>query len=202
MGGHAVRQSGEQVQLLGPAGDPIVSAKANDPKLLDRIAAQAWVNRSVPQGTDKLGLRAETDPGSRGNTFVQCESFLFEVRLQKAAYLMLLDLDPQGELTLLYPTRASERQIVPGGKARAIPGSDPKDHILVTAPFGTDAVTVVAFEQPQEFLNAMNGAEPFSITSARADSLARGLAHIGGAFSVQQVNVNTYAGDGKKPCGS
>ena len=197
-----VRQSGEQVQLLGPAGDPIVSAKANDPKLLDRIAAQAWVNRAVPQGTDKLGLRAETDPGSRGNTFVQCESFVFEVRLQKAAYLMLLDLDPQGELTLLYPTRASERQIVPGGKARAIPGSDPKDHILVTAPFGTDAVTVVAFEQPQEFLNAMNGAEPFSITSARADSLARGLAHIGGAFSVQQVNVNTYAGDGKKPCGS
>jgi hypothetical protein len=63
-------------------------------------------------------------------------------------------------------------------------------------------VTVVAFEQPQEFLNAMNGAEPFSITSARADSLARGLAHINGAFSVQQVNVNTYAGDGKKSCGS
>ena len=197
-----VRQSGEQVQLLGPAGDPIVSAKASDPKLLDRIEAQAWVNRSVPQGTDALGLRAETDPGSRGNTFVQCESFVFEVRLQKAAYLMLLDLDPQGELTLLYPTRASERQIVPSGKARAIPGADPKDHIVVTAPFGTDAVTVVAFEQPQEFLNTMNGAEPFSITSGRADSLARGLAHIKGAFGVQQVNVNTYAGDGKKSCGS
>jgi hypothetical protein len=197
-----VRQSGEQVQLLGPAGDPIVSTKAGDPKLLGRIEAQAWVNRSVPRGTDELGLRAETDPGSRGNTFVQCESFVFEVRLQKAAYLMLLDLDPQGELTLLYPTRASERQIVPSGAARAIPGADPKDHIVVTAPFGTDAVSVIAFEQPQEFLNTMNGAEPFSITSGRADSLARALAHIQGVFSVQKVNVNTYAGDGKKSCGS
>jgi Caspase domain/Domain of unknown function (DUF4384) len=197
-----VRQTGQQVQLLGPAGDPISSTVASDPKLLDRIAGQAWISRVVPAGSDKLGLRAETDPGSRGNTFVECESFVFEVRLQKPAYLMVLDLDSQGQLTLLFPTRASERQIVPSGKARAIPGSDPKDHIVVTPPFGMDEVSVIAFEQAQDFLAAVNGAEPFSISSPRADSLARGLAHINGAFSVQRVNVNTYPGNPKKSCGS
>lgn len=195
-----VRQSGQDVQLLGPAGDPIASTAASDPKLLERIAGQAWVNRVVPAGSDKLGLRAETDPGSRGNTFVECESFVFEVRLQKPAYLMVLDLDSQGQLTLLFPTRASERQIVASGKPRAIPGSDPKDHIVVTPPFGMDEVSVIAFEQAQDFLATMNSAEPFSIGSARADSLARGLAHITGAFSVQRVNVNTYPG--KKTCGT
>jgi Caspase domain/Domain of unknown function (DUF4384) len=196
-----VRESGKQVQLLAPAGDPIVSTASSDRRLIERIAAQSWVNRALPAGSEKLGLRAETDPGSRGNTFVQCESFVFEVRLLKPAYLMLFDLDPQGGLTLLYPTRASERQILPAGAARAIPGADPKDHILVTAPFGSDQVTVLAFEQPQAFLAELNGAERFFVNSGRADSLARGLAHINGAVSVQQVNVNTYAGNGKVSCG-
>jgi hypothetical protein len=195
-----VRQSGNQVQLLGPAGDPIVSSTSTDPKLLTRIAAQAWVNRRVPAGSDMLGLRAETSPGSRGGTFVECESFVFDVRLRKPAYLMLLDLDPHGDLTLLYPTRSSERHIQPSGAARAIPGADPKDHIVVSAPFGTDQVTILAFEQPQEFLAAMNGAEPFATTSVRADALARGLAHISGAVSAQQINVNTYPGNGKQSC--
>ncbi len=196
-----VRESGQQVQLLGPAGDPIVSTVSSDPKLVQRIAAQAWVNRTLPAGSDALGLRAETDPGSRGNTFVQCESFVFEVRLQKAAYLMLLDLDPQGGLTVLYPTRSSERQIVAAGAAKAIPGSDPNQHILVTAPFGMDQVTVLAFERPQEFLAEINGAQRFTVGSGRAEVLARGLAHISGAVSVQQINVNTYAGNGKDSCG-
>jgi hypothetical protein len=197
-----VRQSDKQVQLLAPAGDPILSTVSSDPKLIQRIAAQVWVNRALPTGTDQLGLRAETDPGSRGNTFVQCESFVFEVRLQKPAYLMLLDLDPLGGLTLLYPTRPSERQIVAPGAARAIPGADPKDHILVTAPFGTDQVWVFAFEQQPAFLADLNGAERFFVGSGRADALARSLAHINGAVSVQQVNVNTYAGNGKDSCGS
>jgi hypothetical protein len=196
-----VRESDKQVQLLAPAGDPIVSTVSNDPKLLQRIAAQVWVNRALPTGSDKLGLRAETDPGSRGNTFVQCESFVFEVRLQKPAYLMLLDLDPLGGLTLLYPTRPSERQIVASGAARAIPGADPKDHILVTAPFGSDQVTVFAFEQRPAFLADLNGAERFFVGGGRADALARGLAHVDGAVSVQQVDVNTYAGNGKDSCG-
>jgi hypothetical protein len=196
-----VRASGQQVQLLAPAGDPIVSTVSNDAKLIQRIAAQVWVNRALPTGSDQLGLRAETDPGSRGNTFVQCESFVFEVRLQKPAYLMLLDLDPQGGLTLLYPTRPSERQIVAPGAPRAIPGADPKDHILVTAPFGSDQVTVFAFEQRPAFLADLNGAERFFVGGGRADALARSLAHINGAVSVQQVNVNTYAGNGKDSCG-
>jgi cellulose biosynthesis protein BcsQ len=114
---------------------------------------------------------------------------------------MLLDLDPQGGLTLLYPTRPSERQIVASGAARAIPSADPKDHILVTAPFGSDQVTVFAFEQLPAFLADLNGAERFSVNSGRADALARGLAHLSGAVSVQQVDVNTYAGNGKDTCG-
>jgi hypothetical protein len=198
----ALHQQGSQVRLLGPAGDPILNTTAGDPNVVKRIAAQAWMSRILPAPNDDFGLRAETDPGSRGNTYVQCESFVFEVRLRKPAYVMLLDLDPQGNLTVLYPTRASEKQIVAGGAPKAIPGSDPKDHILVTAPFGSDQVAVLAFEQLPAFFADLNGAERFDADGSRADALAKGLASASGAIGVQQINVRTYPGSGTGLCGS
>ena len=196
----ALRQSGEQVQLMGPAGDPVSSTAANDPSLIKRIAAQAWLNRAIPKGSDKLGLRADTDPGSRGNTYVQCESFVFEVRLQKPAYVMLLDLDSQGNLTVLYPAGPMERRVVPSGVATAIPGADPKDHIVVTPPFGTDLVTVMAFEKQPAFFVELTGAQRFATDGNRADALAKGLANATGAISVRQITVNTYPGKSNESC--
>jgi hypothetical protein len=196
----ALRQAGEQVQLMGPAGDPVSTTAANDPSLIKRIAAQAWLNRAIPKGSDQLGLRADTDPGSRGNTYVQCESFVFEVRLQKPAYVMLLDLDSQGSLTVLYPAGPLERRVVPSGVATAIPGADPKDHIVVTPPFGTDLVTVMAFEKQPAFFVALTGAQRFATDGNRADALAKGLANAAGAISVRQITVNTYPGKSNESC--
>jgi len=197
-----LRQHGDEAQLAGPAGDPIVSTTAGDPNLIKRIAAQAWLNRVLPAGDRSLGLRAETDPGSRGNTYVQCESFVFEVRLQKAAYVMLLDLDSEGNLTVLYPTRPSERQVVAAGAPRAIPGADPKDHILVTAPFGSDQVAVLAFERLPGFFVDLTGVQRFAADGSRADALAKGIAGATGAVGVQQITVRTYPATGKIFCGS
>ena len=171
-----------------------MSTTAGDPNLIKRIAAQAGSIGSLPAGSDSLGLRAETDPGSRGNTYVQCETFVFEVRLQKPAYVMLLDLDSEGNLTVLYPTSASERQVVAAGAARAIPGADPKDHILVTAPFGSDQVAVLAFERLPDFFVDLTGAQRFAADGSRADALAKGSSAAAGAVSVQQITVHTYPG--------
>jgi Caspase domain/Domain of unknown function (DUF4384) len=195
-----VRQTGEQVQLMGPAGDPVLATTASDPNLLKRIGAQAWLMRALPVGGTKLGLRADTDPGSRGNTYVQCESFVFEVKLQKPAFVMLLDLDANGYLTVLYPAGPLERRMVPSGVATAIPGADPKDHIVVTPPFGTDLVTVMAFEKQPAFFVDLTGAQRFPADGGRADSLAKGLAGATGAISVQQISVNTYPGKGNASC--
>jgi hypothetical protein len=195
-----VQQSGETVRLLGPAGDPVTSTTAGDPHLLKRIAAQAWLVRTMPAAADKLGLRADTEPASRGNTYVQCEDFVFEVKLQKPAYVMLLDLDSEGNLTVLYPASPLERRMLPNGVATAIPGADPKDHILVLPPFGTDLVTVLAFERQPAFFSELTGAQRFAADSGQADSLSRGLTSMPGAISVQQVSVNTYPATGNKTC--
>ena len=196
-----VRQSGDKVQLLGPAGDPVVNTTARDPNLLKRIAAQAWLVRTLPVVVkDTLGLRADTEPASRGNTYVQCEDFVFEVKLQKPAFIMLLDLDSDGNLKVLYPASALERRLLPNGVATAIPGADPKDHIMVTPPFGADLVTVMAFEKQPTFLANLTGAQAFAADSSQADSLSKGLANTVGAVSVHQLSVNTYPATGKVSC--
>jgi hypothetical protein len=196
-----VRQSGDEVTLLGPAGDPVTSTTAGDPNLLKRIAAQAWLVRTVPvQPTNTLGLRADTEPASRGNTYVQCEDFVFEVKLQKPAFVLLLDLDSSGNLTVLYPASPLERRMLPQGVATAIPGPEPKDHILVTPPFGADLVTVIAFEKQPPFFADLTGAQAFAADSGQANALSRGLANIVGAVSVHQVTVNTYAATGNVSC--
>ena len=196
-----VRQHGDKVQLLGPAGDPVADTTAADPNLLKRIAAQAWLVRTVPASAkDTLGLRADTEPASRGNTYVQCEDFVFEVKLQKAAFVMVLDLDSEGDLTVLYPASALERRLLPQGVATAIPGADPKDHILVTPPFGADLVTVLAFEKQPSFFADLTGAQRFAADSSQADSLSRGLANTIGAVSMHQVSVSTYPATGNVTC--
>jgi hypothetical protein len=198
-----LHQDGDKALLAGPAGDPIVNAPAGDPNLLKRIAAQAWLNRVLPVSSGSLGLRAETDPGSRGNTFVQCESFVFEVRVEKPAYLMVMDLDSEGKLTVLYPTRAAERDAISPGAPRAIPSTDPKARIMVTPPFGSDQVAVLAFQQMPAFFSDLNGVEPFPTDGGRADALAKGLATAAGAVSVQQITVHTYPrSNGIGLCGS
>jgi Caspase domain/Domain of unknown function (DUF4384) len=192
-----VRQHGSLLQLAGPAGDPIVSTTASDPNLIKRIAAQVWLNRALPAGDEGLGLRAETNPGSRGNTFVQCEVFVFEIRLQQPAYVMLLDLDSQGNLTVLYPTRASERQIVPSGVPTAIPSADP---IQVIAPFGSDQVAVLAFKTLPAFFSDLTDVERFSADSSRATALAKHLVSVAGPVSVKQITVHTYPGSNGPFC--
>jgi hypothetical protein len=197
-----MKAHGAEVRLTGPAGDPILTAPATDPKLLRRVAAQAWLNRVLPAGTDALGLRAETDPGTRGNTFIQCESFSVEVRLEKPAYVMVLDLDSQGNLVVLYPTTAAERKVVASGVPTAIPGKEPKDRILVVPPFGIDQMVVLAFEQEPPFFAGLTDAERFDWGGTRADALARGLSAAPGAVGVQQLAVRTYPGSGKVFCGT
>ena len=44
-----------------------------------------------------------------------------------------------------------------GGAAQAIPSNEPKDRILVTPPFGSDAVTVLAFEQAPACFSDLGG---------------------------------------------
>jgi hypothetical protein len=199
-GEFVVHQEGDRLELRGAAADPVLTTTVADPAWSRRIAAQAWFNSVLPAPTDKLGLQAETSPSSRGNTFVECEAFVFDVRLRKSGYLMLVDLDPHGMLTVLYPVKSSERELLAAGTARPIPSANPSDRIQVTAPFGTDEVLVLAFARPPGSLIDLVGATPFAFDSPRARLFANGLAQYNGDLSLQRIGVHTYPGQGQSSC--
>jgi hypothetical protein len=73
---------------------------------------------------------------------------------------------------------------------------------LVTAPFGSDQVAVMAFEKLPDFFRDLTGVQPFATDGSRAAALARGLAGVSGPQSVQQITVRTYPAAGKVFCGS
>jgi hypothetical protein len=195
-----VHQEGDRLELRGAAADPVLTTTVADPAWPRRIAAQAWLNTMLPAPTDKLGLQAETSPSSRGNTFVECETFVFDVRLRKPGYLLVVDLDPHGVLTVLYPVKSSERELLAAGAARPIPSANPSDRIQATPPFGTDEVLVLAFARPPGSLIDLVGATPFAFDSARARLLANGLAQYHGDLSLQRIAVHTYPGQGRSSC--
>jgi Caspase domain/Domain of unknown function (DUF4384) len=199
-GEFVVHQEGKQLQIRGAASDPVLTTTVSDPTWSRRIATQAWLNGVLPAPSDKLGLQAETSPSSRGNTFVECETFVFDVRLRKPGYLMVVDVDPQGMLTVLYPVKSSERGLLTAGAARPIPSADPSDRIQATMPFGTDEVIVLAFAHPPGTLIDLVGATPFAFDSPRARLFANGLAQYHGELSLQRIAVHIYPGQGQSSC--
>lgn len=193
--------SGKSLQLTTPAGDPVLQAPADDPALWRRISAEAWLQRHLPPQSGSLGLRAETDPGSRGGTFVQCESFAFNIALQQDAYLVLLNLNAHGEFTLLYPASDSELALRRASQPHAIPGTDPKDRIVVIPPFGLDVVTVLALPKPPTFLKGHMNTDPFTADSPQGKALLDKLAAQREGAAVLRLPIRTYAaGQGGGDC--
>lgn len=145
-------------RLLGAAGDVIVSG-ASEADIASRLRAEVWLRQWLKPLKPRFGLRLETDPAVKGNNFVEGDTLIFQARPARESYLVLLNLDAKGQLTVLYPQSAAETRPLAANATAAIPGSDPRSRIRVQAPFGTDTVVAVAFpEKPDwEVLKEIQG---------------------------------------------
>lgn len=136
-------------QLRGPAGDLVLQGPLT--QVRQRLEAALWLRRlaqrAAPQQAFTLELQAL--PSTRGGSFVEGERFTLALRSQRRASVLLLAVDPQGAITVLYPYSAAEK--APHG-ADALVQTPPRDSpIVVTPPFGTDELLALAFEQPPAF---------------------------------------------------
>lgn len=136
-------------QLRGPAGDLVLQGPLA--QVRQRLEAALWLRRlaqrAAPQQAFTLELQAL--PSSRGGSFVEGEKFTLALRSQRRASVLLLAVDPQGGVSVLYPYSAAEK--APHG-ADAVVQTPPRDSpIVVTPPFGTDELLALAFEQPPAF---------------------------------------------------
>lgn len=191
-----------EVQITSSAGDLVLGTDKSDVDLTRRIAAEAWLKQLLSQSGQSFSLRLDTNPSTRGGTFVQCERFNFQAQTQRKAYVTLIDLTPRGYVRILYPMVRDILAPLTPGKVFALPGNSPADQIVVTPPFGTDTVIAIATDGEPSFLprSAKSGAE-FDLKSEDGAAMLAGIEKLNGKFEASRTNIRTYprSGGGKCP---
>jgi hypothetical protein len=128
-----------RIHLVSPAGDLVATSVDGEGADLVALAQRrarldALAARAARAGGVWLSAAAAAAPGA---TFVGGETVSVSARLDRAGRLVLLNLDPKGQVNLLYPLFDAERRELPAGRLLRLDGSE------VVEPFGHD--TVYAF---------------------------------------------------------
>jgi hypothetical protein len=102
--------------------------------------AQAWPLRTFHPV--EAGFQVQLERGGSGADSLAMEGSKvgFSVRSPRPAYFLMLDIDPYGRVTVLYPDGNEELARIPAGQVVDLGGQ-----VRVHGPFGTDYVKVFAF---------------------------------------------------------
>ncbi|MEK6748373.1 MAG: caspase family protein [Pseudomonadota bacterium] len=164
-----LEKQGNGAILVSSAGDLIAAfATLDTAAITTALRAQSkvhqWLNTEVSAG---FNLDFDMHGRGRGATAVAGESVGFSARTSEAAYLLIVDIDPYGLISVLYPYSAAELAPVPANQALNL-----IDMSVVRAPYGTDHVFAYAFDHLTDELRALQG-KNFAIDQPLAGTFER-----------------------------
>jgi hypothetical protein len=93
---------------------------------------------------DALSVKVSTDKPS----YRIGETVAFKVRVNRDAYVTLVDIGTSGEVTIIYPNRLHTSHFVRGGEDVLVPPPDAGFTLTVQGPAGFDQVRAIATEEP------------------------------------------------------
>ena len=143
----------EQIAVYD-VGPPVRPATAGD----DGLEVLAWVDR--PDYTYATG-----------------EDVQVFVETNKDAYITVLNVDPAGETTVLFPNRYQSANFVAAGRTIEVPDRAAGFRIVVSGNVGTELLKVIASTEPIPLFEARQLADagPFQTVRAKPARLARSL---------------------------
>ena len=99
------------------------------------------------------------------------------VKTSKDAYVTIVNVDPAGETTVLFPNRYQVNNRVRAGRALEIPAPGSGSRVVVRGPVGTELLKVIASTEPVPLFEAMQLAEAGAFQQVRAEPqrIARSL---------------------------
>ncbi|MBK9134844.1 MAG: caspase family protein [Betaproteobacteria bacterium] len=161
-------------RLRSTAGDLVLEAPRDAAAhVRRRLAASAWLRRlqtaAEQPARARMALEMQPMPASRGGTFVEGETFTLALRAERSAVVLVLVVDAEGQVSLLYPLRGEVGQRHAADAVVQTPS--PASPLRVAPPFGTDELLAVAFEQPPEWWSLL----PVSGTLPPGHALLAGL---------------------------
>ena len=132
--------------------------------------------RPIAAGGDRLEVLAWVDRPDY--TYASGEDVQVFVETNKDAYVTVLNVDPAGETTVLFPNRYQSDNFVTAGRALKVPDPSSRFRIVVSGAVGTELLKVIASTRPAPLFEAqqLNEAGPFQMVRARPAGIARSLA--------------------------
>ena len=138
---------------------------------------QAAVYDVRPPAREQGGLDVVAWVDRSDYTYASGEDVKLFVKTSKDAYVTVLNVDPAGETTILFPNEYQSDNLVRANRVLEVPDSASQSRIVVTGTTGTELVKVIASTQPIKPFEAqqLNAAGPFQVVRARAQGAARSL---------------------------
>jgi len=139
-------------------------------RVVDRVRRhlriQPLINLVYPQ--QQFNVEIELIGSYQKSIIGEDETFGFEIRTEKPAYLLLIDVDPSGAVHVLHPFDKSELQPLAPGEKKILTG-----RCRALWPFGTETVKLFAFTQKPKALEFLSGKEDIHPDSALFKELER-----------------------------
>lgn len=160
-----VRRAGGSTLLIGPGGDLVATLDTSDQdEVMEAVFTQRkvhqWVNEPFKSG---FSLFSDLQGTATGSTRAAGDILGFSARAGQASYLVVVNIGPTGNVTMLYPYSESEKSVIPASQLMAL-------HNLaeVNAPFGREIVDIYAFKEwPRELQKHMGKSYPIDSRPAR-----------------------------------
>lgn len=189
------KTSDVSLELRTASGDLIASLVAEpwSAQVQGQFEQQIWAKQITQLGAaGRRGLLgAEITPSHFGGNFVIGDKLAFAIQPDKAARVLLLNVDSAGKVTTLYPQTEAERQPLPALATTLIPG-DPKTRgIDVKEPLGMDMQLLFAFDQDHPELAQLQGLIEVGVQDARLRTLPNLLRKAAGGYTMATTELRT-----------
>ena len=132
-------------------------------------------SRPAPAGGDGLEVLAWVDRPDY--TYASGEDVQVFVETNKDAYVTVLNVDPAGETTVLFPNRYQSDNFVAASRTLQVPARDAGFRIVVSGGVGAELLKVVASTEPVSLFETRQLADAgdFQVVRAHPAGLARSL---------------------------
>jgi len=140
-----IRRKEDNIVLILPNNHHLISYKNPSDKELQQALSQqkiAQALRRLHHPNTHVQLQLERTGTDSDGTAIEGNLIGFRMRANQPVYYLILDVDPAGRISVLYPANNEELKQVPANRIVDLGGQ-----IKVRPPFGTDYVKVFAFTQ-------------------------------------------------------
>lgn len=186
-------ETGGLLTLRNGANDLVISISESMPgKMLERILQEVRFHQFFQDLSKNKTFEISLDVTGKQNNgpHLDGEFVRFSVRSVRNAWIVLLDIDREGGVNVLFPAFKHEQRLQPRNLVLQTP------EIEVVAPFGTDRIVALGFtEEPKELLSWIGELSPRILPgSNRLEEILGLIDNYRETIAMQELDFITVAG--------